>query len=151
KCPFGPTTLTNAGTPPVLPGPVSSPYLPPFAILTLDVLVGFRCVLGSHLRTIPVKSLADADAHGDAAEEDDLGEGGGDSRRAGGRGAAFDHADPLGFLANVVVGASLIARDGLGHSLASVVFAALAEFGFTCGQDEESRAVIIGRKNLAFV
>src|ERR1044071_4099427 len=121
----------------------SSRHLPALAVHALHKLRRLGRVGGSHVGPVPFQLVAHAGSQGDAPQQDDLGEVGGDVEVRVSRRAALHHREP--FL--VVAGR---ARDCLRHRLAGLVGVAALVFRFIVENDLEARAIIVPGKQFAF-
>src|SRR6266581_4461809 len=79
----------------------------------------------------------------DAAEQDDLGQVGGDVKIGVPGLSAFAGGNPFKMMALIAIALVLVARDGLRNSLDGFVVSAVHQFLFVLEFEEESRAVVI--------
>src|SRR5438067_5958121 len=84
---------------------------PAFAVFAVNEGRGFRGVLGQHFRAVPFQLLAHA--QGDAAEQDDLGQVGGDVKIGVTGLSAFAGGNPFKMMAFIAIAFVLVARVGL--------------------------------------
>src|SRR6266705_3424573 len=114
---------------------------PAFAVFAVNEWRGFRGVLGKHFRAVPFQLLADA--QGDAAEQDDLGQVGGDVKIGVTGLSAFAGGNPFKMMAFIAIAFVLVARDGLRNSFDGFVVSTVHQFLFVLEFEEESRAIVI--------